>query len=314
MKKTIFIIILALVLVLSATGGLVAADRSGDDSRSSGSVISSEDKQFNDNDFDDEEDVTSVHPSNSENELDNEQSDEIDSDDEEDDAPRSTTVNGVVTSVSSSRITVDAKRIRINRQTTIQGVLLVGATVQVKVIRADEYLVARSITVVTPGSTPPPTTVTIPAAPLGLTATATGSTQINLAWTDNSNNETGFKLQRAVISDFSGAVTTISLGAGVITYNNSGLTASTVYYYRVMATNTAGDSAPSGTATAITQAPSSVINGATVFTNNCTGCHGLSTARGTSRTQAQLITWIPGHNSSGLTAAEIAALAAYVKP
>jgi hypothetical protein len=36
--------------------------------------------------------------------------------------------------------------------------------------------------------------LTVPAAPSSLTATATSSTQINLSWTDNSNNETGFKI------------------------------------------------------------------------------------------------------------------------
>ena len=39
--------------------------------------------------------------------------------------------------------------------------------------------------------------VTIPNAPSSLTATAASSSQINLAWTDNSTNETGFKVERA---------------------------------------------------------------------------------------------------------------------
>ena len=37
---------------------------------------------------------------------------------------------------------------------------------------------------------------TVPAAPSNLTATAVSSTQINLAWQDNSNNEDGFKIER----------------------------------------------------------------------------------------------------------------------
>ncbi|HWQ31255.1 MAG TPA: hypothetical protein VNQ79_00105, partial [Blastocatellia bacterium] len=41
-------------------------------------------------------------------------------------------------------------------------------------------------------STPPPA----PAAPTSLTATAASSSQINLAWTDNANNEDGFKIER----------------------------------------------------------------------------------------------------------------------
>jgi len=36
-----------------------------------------------------------------------------------------------------------------------------------------------------------------PAAPSGLSATAVAKTQINLSWTDNANNETGFKIERS---------------------------------------------------------------------------------------------------------------------
>src|SRR5439155_17767326 len=36
----------------------------------------------------------------------------------------------------------------------------------------------------------------IPAAPSGLTVTTITSSSVSLAWTDNSNNETGFKIQR----------------------------------------------------------------------------------------------------------------------
>jgi len=87
-----------------------------------------------------------------------------------------------------------------------------------------------------------------------LSATAVSQSQINLAWTDASNNETGFRIERgsALAGPFS-LVTTVA--AGVTTYNNTGLTASTAYYYRVCASNTAGNSAYSNTASATTQAP-----------------------------------------------------------
>ncbi|HQR38064.1 MAG TPA: M36 family metallopeptidase [Blastocatellia bacterium] len=94
---------------------------------------------------------------------------------------------------------------------------------------------------------------TAPAAPSGLTATATSSSQINLAWTDNANNETGFKIERKTGSG--GTYAQIAtVGAGVTTYSNTGLTASTAYYYRVRATNATGDSAYSNEANATTQA------------------------------------------------------------
>ncbi|MGE5608618.1 MAG: fibronectin type III domain-containing protein, partial [Bacillota bacterium] len=101
----------------------------------------------------------------------------------------------------------------------------------------------------TQASTP---TVTIPSAPSALTATAASSSQINLKWTDNSNNETGFLIERATGT---GTFTQIaSVGAGVTSFTSSGLTASTAYSYRVRATNSAGNSAYSNTASATTQA------------------------------------------------------------
>ena len=103
----------------------------------------------------------------------------------------------------------------------------------------------------------PPETPAKPAAPSGLSATAASSSQINLRWTDNSSNETGFKVERA--SSSAGPFTVITtLAAGVTTYNNTGLTASTTYYYRVCASNAAGNSAYSNTTSAATSAPTPV--------------------------------------------------------
>ena len=82
-----------------------------------------------------------------------------------------------------------------------------------------------------------------PAAPSGLTATAASSSQINLSWTDNSNNETGFKIDQATDCGFTQNLTTVTVGANVTTYSATGLSASTTYYYRVRATNANGDSA-----------------------------------------------------------------------
>ena len=91
----------------------------------------------------------------------------------------------------------------------------------------------------------------IPKAATGLTSTAVSSSQIDLKWTDNSDNETGFDLERSSDgSNFSGLT---SLGAGVVTFQNTGLSASTKYYYRVRAKNSAGVSDWSNIADATTQ-------------------------------------------------------------
>jgi hypothetical protein len=113
------------------------------------------------------------------------------------------------------------------------------------------------------------TLANIPVAPSGLTITTLLSNKIIIAWTDNSNNETGFKVQRKGATGGYTDITTT--GANATTYSNSGLTDGTLYYYRVCATNSAGDSAFSNevssttplskpTAAAATAVSSSQIN------------------------------------------------------
>jgi fibronectin type 3 domain-containing protein len=96
-----------------------------------------------------------------------------------------------------------------------------------------------------------PLAVNPPAAPSALTATATAGTQVNLSWTDNSNNETGFLIERKTGAggDY-GQVATVK--AGSTSYIDTALSTGTEYFYRVRATNTAGDSAYSNEADVIT--------------------------------------------------------------
>ncbi|MCA1628230.1 MAG: fibronectin type III domain-containing protein, partial [Acidobacteria bacterium] len=90
-----------------------------------------------------------------------------------------------------------------------------------------------------------------PSAPTGLTATAASSSQINLSWTDNSNDETGFKIERKKGAGGSYAEVT-TVGANVTTYNDTGLSAATQYYYRVRAHNAGVNSGYSNEANATT--------------------------------------------------------------
>ncbi|MGH7598227.1 MAG: fibronectin type III domain-containing protein [bacterium] len=88
-----------------------------------------------------------------------------------------------------------------------------------------------------------------PAAPTNLTATGVSSVQINLAWTDNANNETGFKIERK--TGGSGNYAQIAtVAANVTSYSNTGLVNNTQYYYRVRAYNAGGNSNYSNTANA----------------------------------------------------------------
>jgi len=83
-----------------------------------------------------------------------------------------------------------------------------------------------------------------PAAPTSLTATATGGTTIDVGWTDNSGNETGFRVQRK--EGAAGTYSTVATRpANATSYSDSGLSLSTTYYYRVVAFNGSGDSPPS---------------------------------------------------------------------
>lgn len=83
----------------------------------------------------------------------------------------------------------------------------------------------------------------LPAKPTNLTGTAVSYNRINLNWTDNSNNESGFEVVRASTQD--GLYVPIGTTAANVTsfVDTSDLNASTRYYYNVRAINNSGVSA-----------------------------------------------------------------------
>jgi hypothetical protein len=89
------------------------------------------------------------------------------------------------------------------------------------------------------------TTLTLPqppAAPSNLTAAAAPKNKINLAWADNSSNETGFRIQRCAGSGCTNFVRIATTGAGTAHYTDSGLRNGTTYRYRVRSYNAVGTS------------------------------------------------------------------------
>ncbi len=79
-----------------------------------------------------------------------------------------------------------------------------------------------------------------PPAPMNLVPTVTPPNQINLGWTDNSTNESGFRIER---KDNTGAFSVIaSVGTDVNTFNDPGVSLDTAHIYRVCAFNSAGNS------------------------------------------------------------------------
>ena len=103
----------------------------------------------------------------------------------------------------------------------------------------------------------PSSTPVVPVAASNLSANAISSSQINLSWTDNSSNESSFKVQRSI--DGANFTTVTTLAANTTSYSDTGLSAATTYYYRVIASNGAGDSSPSNVASTATFAATSTV-------------------------------------------------------
>jgi chitodextrinase len=83
---------------------------------------------------------------------------------------------------------------------------------------------------------------TAPAAPSGLTATASSYKSIILNWTDNSNNETAFEIYRST-SATTGFNTVARAASGTSTFTDTTLTPNTRYYYKIRAVGAYGESA-----------------------------------------------------------------------
>ena len=110
-------------------------------------------------------------------------------------------------------------------------------------------------------TTPTPTS-TAPAAPSGLNATAISASRVDLAWTDNATNETGYRVER---SDAGGPFAVVaSPAANATSISDTTVVAATSYTYRVRAENTGVFSGysneSSATTPALPAAPSAPTN------------------------------------------------------
>ncbi|MEO9965780.1 MAG: PHB depolymerase family esterase [Reichenbachiella sp.] len=87
--------------------------------------------------------------------------------------------------------------------------------------------------------------------PTNVSALATSSTQIDLTWTDNESNETSYTVERASSSGGSfSAVATLS--ANATSYSDTGLSASTTYFYKIKVTDASANTASSSEISATT--------------------------------------------------------------
>jgi chitodextrinase len=114
-------------------------------------------------------------------------------------------------------------------------------------------------TVATATTANPPPDQIAPSVPSGVSALTVSSNQITVTWTSSSDNVavTGYRIER---SQGSGSTTFTQVGAPSTTsFSDSGLSALTIYNYRVRATDSAGNlSAYSVVATATTASPTAI--------------------------------------------------------
>jgi fibronectin type 3 domain-containing protein len=107
------------------------------------------------------------------------------------------------------------------------------------------------------GAAPPPSDVVSATTPTGAVPAATTVTAvaaldtITLTWIDV-GDETGYRIERSP-DGATGWAGIGTAGQGVLVYTDSALAPGTTYYYRIVATNAAGDSAPSNVVFATTE-------------------------------------------------------------
>ncbi len=94
----------------------------------------------------------------------------------------------------------------------------------------------------TPAPAPP---LPAPSAPSNLMAIQTGLTRVEVGWQDNSNNETGFRVDRATNEGFSSNLLQFPAGTNSTALIDFTVSAGHTYFYRVVALNGSSQSAPS---------------------------------------------------------------------
>ncbi len=98
----------------------------------------------------------------------------------------------------------------------------------------------------------PPTALN---APTAFRATSVSFNQINLSWTDNSNNETGFEIERSLTSGSGYQVVKVT-SPGAVSWSDNTLNPSIQYFYRVRALSLLSASSTVGPVDATTAAAS----------------------------------------------------------
>ena len=130
--------------------------------------------------------------------------------------------------------------------------LAVGANVIKAVVTAEDTTTMKTNMVTVTRAT----TTTVPGAPTGLTATASGTTTIDLTWTapadDGGSAITGYRIEVSPNGTSSWTNRVANTGTTSTSYSHTGLSAGTTRHYRVSAINANGTGAASSTDNATT--------------------------------------------------------------
>jgi fibronectin type 3 domain-containing protein len=144
--------------------------------------------------------------------------------------------------------------------TTYSNTGLAASTTYYYVVKAVDADGTSAASAQAQATTPAPACTTVPSAPTGLTATVSSSSAISLSWTPVTP-PVSCSISSYTVYGGTTANPTAVIASGVTgtTYSNTGLTASTTYYYIVKAVDGDGTSAASAQASAETLPPGTEI-------------------------------------------------------
>jgi uncharacterized protein (TIGR02145 family) len=137
-------------------------------------------------------------------------------------------------------------------------------------------------------------TTVVPVAPSNLIGTVASTTQINLSWTDNSTNETGFIIERKTGTGVYAIVG--NTAAEIITYSDSGLTPNTTYTYRMYSNNAVGNSLTYSNELTLTTLPTITTTAVSAITSTSASSGGNITSDGGATITARGICWSTSAN------------------
>ncbi len=154
------------------------------------------------------------------------------------------------------------------------------------------------------------TTATLSNPPSDMTISQNGSSII-IGWTDNSTDETGFKINKRTSSETTYTALT-STEADVVTYTDSSVTEGTTYFYSVSAVNSNGDSRFSNPASITVDATAPTVSSTSPAANSTVNIDDRSltinfseqikfTGSGDGGARAIEVTQTPGSNSGNYT-------------